>query len=363
MTQAQEKSAVQNSQTESYPQLGDPLSDSQVTAFVKLALDGLDREYPNKPAHVMTGPESKLSPREMHPAFFGCFDWHSSVHGHWMLVRLLKLYPEHPQAAEIRTRLDAHFTADFLQREADYFIEKENKSFERMYGWAWTLRLAAELHTWDDEQGRTWRRNFLPLEKKIVELTEAYLPRLSFPIRTGVHPDTAFALGQSLDYARIVGNQGLADLIEKRSREFYAHDKDYNETYEPSGEDFFSPAWNEADLMRRVLSPKEFVTWLDLFLPALRKGERQRLLTPVEVTDVTDGKLVHLAGLDLSRAWTLQGIAHDLPDSDSLKPRLLNSANEHAQMGFKYVFSGHYEGEHWLATFAIYTLTRVGCED
>ncbi|HEY2147118.1 MAG TPA: DUF2891 domain-containing protein, partial [Pirellulales bacterium] len=280
------------------PALGMKLSKEQVAAFTRLALAGLDKEYPNKPQHVMTGPESKLSPRELHPAFFGCFDWHSSIHGHWMLVRLLKLYPNCEKAAEIRKRLDAHLTRESLQREADYFNTKENASFERMYGWAWCLRLAAELHGWGDPDGRRWRENIRPLEAKLVELTTAYLPKLGYPIRTGVHPDTAFALGQTLDYARTLGNTALADLVIERSRHYFLNDAKYNEAYEPSGEDFFSPALNEADLMRRVLAPVDFAAWLDRFLPGLRDGSAKRLLTPVDVSDVTDPRLVHLAGLD-----------------------------------------------------------------
>jgi hypothetical protein len=342
------------------PALGGKLTSKQVAAFAQLALAGLDKEYPNKPQHVMTGPESKLSPRELHPAFFGCFDWHSSVHGHWMLVRLLKLYPNQPQAAEIRGRLDAHFGRESLQREADYFKVKENVSFERMYGWAWCLRLAAELHAWNDPQGRHWRDNLRPLETKLVALTMAYLPKLSFPVRTGVHPDTAFALAQTLDYARTVGNTALAELVSQRSRDFYLDDANYNDAYEPSGEDFFSPALNEADLMRRALKPEEFAAWLDRFLPGLRDGSAKRLLAPVEVSDVADPKLVHLAGLNLSRAWALAGIARGLPINDPRVRRLTDAAAKHADKGLSYVFSGHYEGEHWLATFAIYALSDVG---
>ena len=342
------------------PALGGKLTGKQVAAFAELALAGLDKEYPNKPQHVMTGPESKLSPRELHPAFFGCFDWHSSVHGHWMLVRLLKLYPDHAAAAEIRRRLDAHFSRALLQREFDYFTVKENVSFERMYGWAWCLRLAAELHAWDDPQARQWRDNMRPLESKLVELTMAYLPKLSFPVRTGVHPDTAFALAQTLDYAQTVGNTALAELVSRRSRTYYLDDAKYNDAYEPSGEDFFSPALNEADLMRRVLKPDEFATWLDRFLPGLGDGSAKRLLAPVEVSDVADPKLVHLAGLNLSRAWALAGIARGLPVQDLRVKRLEEAAAKHAEKGLGYVFSGYYEGEHWLATFAIYALSDVG---
>ncbi len=345
------------------PALGAKLTGEQVAAFAELALAGLDKEYPNKPQHVMTGPESKLNPRELHPAFFGCFDWHSSVHGHWMLVRLLKLYPDYARAAEIRGRLDAHFQRELIQREADYFKERENASFERMYGWAWCFRLAAELNAWDDPQGRQWRTNIRPLENKLVELTMAYLPKLSFPVRTGVHPDTAFALAQTLDYAETVGNAELAQLVSRRSRNYYFDDAKYNDAYEPSGEDFFSPALNEADLMRRVLKPAEFASWLDRFLPGLGVGSAKRLLAPVEVSDVADPKLVHLAGLNLSRAWALAGIAHGLPAQDPRMKRLDDAAAQHAEKGLSYVFSGHYEGEHWLATFAIYALSGIGTND
>jgi hypothetical protein len=342
------------------PALGEKLRDDQVAAFAKVALAGLDKEYPNKPQHVMIGPESKLGPRELHPAFFGCFDWHSSVHGHWMLVRLLKNYPKHEKAQEIRQHLDAHLTRESLQREAYYFNTRENASFERMYGWGWCLRLVAELHGWDDPQARKWRENIRPLESKLVELTTAYLPKLSFPIRTGVHPDTAFALSQTLDYARTVGNTSLADLVIERSRHYFLDDAKYNEAYEPSGEDFFSPALNEADLMRRVLEPDRFASWLDQFLPGLRDGSAKRLLTPVEVSDVTDPRLVHLAGLNLSRAWAIEGVASGLPKDDRRAERLKAAAAAHAEKGLAYVFSGHYEGEHWLATFAVYALTHVG---
>lgn len=340
------------------PTLGDQLSDEQAAELAKLALAGMDREFPNKPANVITGPDNILGPKQMHPAFYGCFDWHSSVHGHWVLVRLLKTNSRHRLANASRESLDAHLTAAFMQIEADYFNEKENRSFERMYGWAWLLRLVAELHTWDDSQAKAWRTNMIPLEAKIVELTQAYLPRLSKPIRTGVHPDTAFALGQILDYARVVGNKELEQLIVSRSRDYYLGDKNYNDAFEPSGEDFFSQSLNEADLMRRVLPQAEFAQWLGEFLPQLNSGKKVPLLEPVLVSDITDGKLVHLAGLDLSRAWTLDQIAMALPSGDARVQRLQASANEHVSVGLSYVFSGHYEGEHWLGTFAVYALTR-----
>ncbi len=347
-------------QSSPLPRLGDPLSTEQVSAFADLALQGMDQEYPNKPGNVMTDEASVLSPRQMHPAFYGCFDWHSSVHGHWMLVRLIRLHPRHPRVSEIRAKLAQHLTADNLSREADYFRLKHNRSFERMYGWAWAFRLILELQEWDDEEGNQWRASLQPLESVLLERAQDYLPKLSFPIRTGVHPDTAFALAQILDYARSTGNSELEQLVVQRSRDFYLQDKDYPELYEPSGEDFFSPGLNEADLMRRVLTGSEFSSWLDGFMSSLGKTNDHRLLQPVEVSDVTDGKIVHLAGLDLSRAWCLQGVASALPNDDPRRQVLLEAAQAHAEVGFGYVFSGHYAGEHWLATFAVYALTQVG---
>ena len=350
-----------NMMAQEYPKLGEQMTDAQVERFARLALDGMDIEYPNKPSNVMVDAESVRTPREMHPAFYGCFDWHSSIHGHWMLVRLLKEYPECSIAEEVRAKLAQHLTQENLEKEAEYFRARHNRSFERMYGWAWAFRLVAELETWDDEQGNQWRENMRPLEEIIVQRTNDYLPKLAYPIRTGVHPDSAFALGQALDYARIVKNESLEKLIVERATHYYSNDKNYNSEYEPSGEDFFSASLNEADLMRRILSPSEFESWLGEFLPNLVAGE-SNLLVPVEVSDVTDGKIVHLAGLDLSRAWCFLGIASSLDDDSELGQRLRKSAEEHAQMGFKYVFSGHYEGEHWLATFAVYGLTEVAAK-
>ena len=353
--------AVEAQETQ-MPQLGDDLTLDQVTAFAALALQGIDQEYPNKPSNVLVDSSSLKSPQEMHPAFFGCFDWHSSVHGHWMLVRLIRLHPTHPQVDEIRARLASHLTKEFLATEAKYFLQKQSKSFERMYGWAWTLRLVTELSQWDDAQGNEWREHLRPLEVILVAAMHDYLPKLSFPVRTGVHPDTAFALSQALDYSREVGNQQLENLIVDRSRDYYLDDRNYPSLYEPSGEDFFSAGLNEADLMRRVLDRSEYSDWLGDFLPGLGTADEHRLLQPVEVSDVTDGKIVHLAGLDLSRAWCLQGIANALDDNDRRKKILIESAKAHAEVGFRYVFSGHYAGEHWLATFAVYTLTQVGME-
>lgn len=342
------------------PELGASLTPEQVSAFAKLALANIHTEYPNKPGNVVWDEASVRTPREMHPAFYGCFDWHSSVHGHWMLVRLLKDYPDHPMQTEIRQKLAENLTADNLKKETDHFREKHNKSFERMYGWAWFLRLAAELETWDDPQGKEWRESVRPLEHVFVENIYGYLPKLTWPIRTGVHQDIAFALAYELDYARVMKNDKLAKLIRQRAKDFYLGDTDYPTKYEPSGQDFFSSCLNEADLMRRVLEQDEFVRWFDSYLPGLKQGNGGNLLTPVTVSDVTDGYIVHLAGLNLSRAWCMNGIAAALPDGDERKKLLSTAATAHAKKGFGYVFSGHYEGDHWLATFAIYLQAGVG---
>lgn len=348
------------SQTTPLPELGTPLTSDQAQSLANLALAGLDREFPNKPAIVLAGPETVVPPRQLFPAFYGCFDWHSSVHGHWMLVRILKFHPDVAQAAEIRRQLNNHLSAENLQIEADFFAADINKSFERMYGWAWLFRLVQELEEWDDPDARRWRQHLKPLEDVLLERTLAYLPRLSHPIRTGEHPDTGFALGQLLDYCRASKNTQLEGLIVQRAQDYFGSDRDYPGRYEPSGQDFFSSGWNEADLMRRVLKPDEFSGWLKQFFPGLETRDMGNLLTPVEVTDVTDGKLVHLAGLNLSRAWCQQAIAAALPESDSRRQILIDAAKAHTAAGMKTVFSGHYEGEHWLGTFAIYVLTRVG---
>jgi len=332
----------------------------QAAQFAALALAGIDREYPNKPGAVLTGPQDLEPPRAMHPAFFGHYDWHSSVHGHWMLVRLLRLYPTMSNAAEIRARLGEHLTAPKLRAEAAYFDARENRSFERMYGWAWAFRLATELHEWEDPDARVWAEAFAVLEAKLAALTIDYLPRLSYPVRSGVHPDTAFALAQILDYARSTGNTDLEALAVRRARDFYRDDRDYPLRFEPSGQDFFSPGLNVADLMRRVLPKAEFSAWLDRFAPSLRRGRLGSWSEPAEVSDLADPQIVHLVGLNLSRAWAMEGVASALDAGDRRRRALHAATQAHAAAGMRYVFSGHYEGEHWLASFAVYYLSAAG---
>ena len=327
--------------------------------FSKLALACIDREFPNKPEQVMESAADAKVPREFHPAFFGCYDWHSSVHGHWMLVRLLKTVPRLDSAGEIRTRLGAHFTAEAMAAETRYLDVKSNRSFERTYGWAWTLRLANELGTWNDPDGKAWRVNLDPLAKGLVARLKDFLPKLTNPIRTGVHPNTAFALGEALDFARSAGDAELEQLVVKRAREYYGKDRMCPIAYEPSGEDFFSPCLEEADLMRRVLPRAEFATWLSAFLPGLAAG-KPFPLSPAVVSDPTDPRLVHLDGVNLTRAWTLRGVARALPAGDGRRKALENSADAHAKAGLARVSSGNYEGEHWLASFAVYLLTDAG---
>lgn len=336
------------------------LTTIQAVQLARLALTAIDREFPNKPGVVFNSVAEVERPRALHPAFYGSFDWHSSMHGHWLLVRLLKLHPEMPLAGEIRARLDAHLSLTNLTAETTMFDRTGNRSFERMYGWAWALRLASELHTFNDPDARHWITNFAPLERKMVGAIKDYLPKLSYPVRTGVHPDTGFALAQILDYARIIGEVELAKLVERRAREFYGRDKDYPVAYEPSGEDFFSSGLNEADLMRRVLTAEEFSKWLDGFWPGLGKGDLGPWGTPASVSDLSDPKIVHLVGLNSSRAWTLRGVASALPKGDQRRLTLEKVAAAHGEAGLKCVFSGHYEGEHWLGTFAVYYFTGTG---
>ena len=333
------------------------LTQQQASAFARLALKGLSKEYPNKPAHVHSGSADAKTPRALHPAFYGCFDWHSSVHGHWMLVRLLRQFPDLPEKKEIRAVLAEHLTAKNLQAEADYFALPNCASFERTYGWAWLLKLAEELHTWDDPDARQWSKHLRPLTETIVSRYLAFLPKQTYPIRSGVHPNTAFGLAFALDYARTVGNKPLRELIEERSRTYYGKDAEIPARWEPDGADFFSPSLLEADLMRRVLSPEEFHAWFQRYLPNLAKGEPKTLLTPATVSDRSDPQIVHLDGLNLSRAWCMRSVAAALPVNDPTRKVLAEAAARHAEAALGHVASGDYAGEHWLASFATYLLS------
>jgi hypothetical protein len=336
---------------------GSGLTPEQASHFAALALKCVMREYPNKLDHVMNDDADVKGPRALHPAFFGCFDWHSCVHGHWMLVRLLRLFPDMKEAARIRAALNDNLTPDNLKTEAAYFSRPNSQSFERTYGWAWLIKLAQELNTWDDADARRWYTNMQPLVNAIVTRLTDFLPKQTYPIRTGVHPNTAFALGFILDYANDIGNQKLAALVAERSRQYYSRDAAYPASWEPGGEDFLSAALEEADLMRRVLGRAQFAAWFRRFLPRIASGIPKQLLEPAVVADRTDPKLVHLDGLNLSRAWCMRGIAAALPNADRARPVLIASAARHTAAALPHVASGDYVGEHWLATFAVFLLS------
>jgi hypothetical protein len=333
------------------------LTQDQASHFASLALKCVGREYPNKPEHVLNEAADVQSPKALHPAFYGCFDWHSSVHGHWMLVRILRLFPNLPQGKEIRAALNSNLTAANVQIEVSYLGAPNRQSFERTYGWAWLLKLAAEMQGWNDFDGQRWSRNLQPLGDAIVSRYLDFLPKQTYPIRSGVHPNTAFGLAFALDYARTFRNQKLENLIVERSRNYFLADTAYPAAWEPGGEDFFSPALMEADLMQRVLSPGEFRGWLRGFLPGIGKGEPKSILEPAIVTDRRDPKLVHLDGLNLSRAWCMGNIAASLPAGDPIQKVLAESAARHAATALAHVASGDYAGEHWLASFAVYLLS------
>ncbi|MGQ0603308.1 MAG: DUF2891 domain-containing protein [Anaerolineales bacterium] len=320
--------------------------------FAALALNCIQREYPYQPQHVIHHAGDIQLPRTLHPAFYGCFDWHSAVHGHWLLAHVLRRFPDLPEAAQIRSALNAHLTAENLQAEADYFGQPNRASFERPYGWAWVLKLAHELLGWEDADAARWQRNLQPLVRVVELLYLSWLPKQTYGIRSGVHSNTAFGLAFALDHAEATGRTPLRDLIHQRSLNYFVSDRDYPAAWEPSGSDFLSPCLCEADLMRRVLPPVEFDAWLARFLPQLPVS----LLTPVIVSDRDDGQLVHLDGLNLSRAWCLFKLAGALPADDARRPTFLSIAERHLEAGLSHIISGNYAGEHWLATFALLAL-------
>lgn len=333
------------------------LTREEASRLASLPLRGLEQEYPNKIAHVLVGADDVASPKELHPAFYGSYDWHSSVHGHWMLVRLLKLYPDLPEAAQIRGVLARNLTAENLLVEVKYLSHPKRKSFERPYGWGWLLKLAEELHTWDDPQAKEWSQNLKPLTDVIVAHYLDFFPKQTYPIRSGVHNNTALGLTFGLDYARAVGHRQLEELIVERALFYYEKDKDFPAAWEPGGDHFLSPALTEADLMRRVLAPLEYVVWFRDFLPGVAQGQPESLMRPAEVADRSDPKIVHLDGLNLSRAWAMIGIAQYLIEGDPAREHLLAAAKLHGESALKHVTSGDYAGEHWLASFAVYMLS------
>jgi hypothetical protein len=341
----------------------EPVVDGRMAAsFARLALDCVHREYPNKVAHVLNGPADALPPSRLYPVFYGCFDWHSSVHGHWLLVRLLRTVAEEEMPAELRNEitaaLDRSFTAEGVANEVAYLQAENRESFERPYGMAWLLQLTAELREWQEPQAQAWLAVLQPLETAIAAEVKAWLPKLAYAIRLGTHNQSMFAFGLMLDWARVAGDTEMAALLAERSLAFHRDDRDCPMAYEPSGEDFLSPCLMEADLMRRLLPQDEFTGWLGAFLPGIPRDGRGDWLAPGVVLDPSDGKLVHLDGVNLSRAWNLRNIADALPATDPRIAALRAVADIHAEAGIASVSAEHYEGGHWLASFATYLVTR-----
>ena len=328
--------------------------------FVNLALACVHKEYPNKIAHVLNSDADVAPPRKLTPAFYGCFDWHSSVHGHWLLARLARVYPDAPFAQPAREALKRSLTAENIAQEAEYLKGEGRASFERPYGLAWLLQLGLELREWNDPLAQELSSNLKPLEDAATQRLSTWLPKLSHPVRSGEHSQTAFALGLIIDYARGSGNDALAKLAVERARAFYTADKDCPLSYEPSGEDFLSPCLAEADLMRRVMPANEFALWLQKFLPQIPASGSTTWLKSAIVTDPGDPKLAHLDGLNLSRAWMLEGIASALPAGDPRLASLKAAAAAHREAGLASVTGEHYEGGHWLGSFAVYLVTHRG---
>lgn len=320
----------------------DPLLAQQ---FAALALACTEREFPYQPGHAIRSPADVHRPRALHPAFYGCYDWHSAVHGHWLLAHLLRRFPALAEAAEIRRVLNAHLTERNLGQEAAYL--RGHPAFERPYGWAWLLRLAQELSGWKDADATRWRAALKPLALLVEELYLEWLPRQAYPIRSGTHANTAFGLALALDYAQALKRGELEAALREKALAWYAADRGCPAAWEPGGNDFLSPCLVEADLMRRVAP--DFTAWFAAFLPELPEALR----TPVGVSDRTDGQLAHLDGLNLSRAWCYFSLARALPARKDL-PRL---GEAHLDAGLRHVASGHYAGEHWLASFAVYALS------
>ena len=330
------------------------LAESTAAHFASLALACVDREYPNQIRHVMTSDDDAGTPRQLTPAFYGCFDWHSAVHGHWLLVRLSRWFPEAEFAADARKKLAANLTRDKLLAEAAYMAHPERAGFQRPYGLAWLLQLVTELDEWDDPQGNQWREWLQPAKAIAVQRLHDWIPLLHYPIRDGEHSQTAFAFGLIHDYAAQSGDEQTRALLEDAARRFYLDDRNCPLDWEPSGHDFLSPCLAEADFMRRVLVPEDFAEWLTGFLPRIGQPGWLAVAT---VTDREDGKLAHIDGLNLSRAWMLSGMAIGLPANDDRQQALLDAAGAHQEAGLEGVTDEFYAGSHWLASFATYLTT------
>ena len=320
--------------------------------LIELPLECIDTEYPNKLGQVIGSDSDLQSPEALHPAFYGCFDWHSAVHGHWSLIRLVNMHPDLEKREEAMQGLAHHLSAENIEKEIEYFEGALNGTYERMYGWAWLLKLSEELKVSEHPQAAELSENLRSLSELIADKVKKFLPKLNYPIRVGTHTNTAFAMTMIYDYAIEFDDTALKELVEKRARDYYLGDMDCPLTWEPSGYDFLSPCFEEADIMRRVLPKDEFKTWLKAFLPQLSATDFK--LEPGIVTDRTDGHLVHLDGLNFSRAWCLYGIAETLPEYE----HLVTIANAHIEHSLPNLVGDSYEGGHWLASFALLSLSK-----
>jgi hypothetical protein len=331
------------------------LDSALASKLASLAIAHVRREYPNKLDHVLNGPEDLRAPSELHPVFYGSFDWHSNVHGYWLLASLLRHCPELSDAARIRELFDAQFTASKVDGEVAYLSQPSRGAFERPYGWAWLLMLAAELQRHETDEGRRWSVALRPLADAFAHRFRAFLPKAAYPIRVGTHFNTAFALALAWEYAATVGDLDLTALLRDRATVWYAGDVDC-QAWEPGGDDFLSPALIEVECMRRLIDRPTWSVWLDRFLPRLDAREPRALFVPVEVSDRSDGKIAHLDGLNLSRAWCWRSIAASWDTSDPRRANALAAAEQHVAASLSHV-AGDYASEHWLATFALLALT------
>jgi hypothetical protein len=332
------------------------LTEQQALYLARMPLHCISTEYPNKTSHVINSPEeASMTPSQLHPSFYGCLDWHSSVHGHWMLVKLLKQFPNMSSKDSIVQLLNNSFQELKLKTEADYFATFKNSNvFERTYGWAWLLKLDQELYTCNDPIAKQWYQALQPLTKQMVSLWKNYLPKQTYPNRTGVHPNTAFGLVFALDWARTLKDTAFESAIISKSKTFYLNNNATPAYLEPDGTDFLSPSLEIADLMSRVLSKQEFLKWFTAFY---EKRSLENIVKLPVVSDRTDLQIVHLDGLSLSRAWCMIGIAKLLPASNSTKVLFEQTAKQFLQNTLPVVTSGNYGGDHWLASFAVYALS------
>ncbi|MEO5988562.1 MAG: DUF2891 domain-containing protein [Candidatus Eisenbacteria bacterium] len=331
-----------------------------LSPFVEMAMSALQREYPYHLTIVLQRDEDAIPPRRLTPAFFGAFDWHSAVHGHWCLVRALRMQPGAPWSTRARTLLSRSLTETTLAIERTHLMTPGREGFERPYGLAWLLQLASELRGWNDPAAPGMVHALAPLEAIAAQRLTGWLDRSAYPVRSGEHSQSAFALGLLFDWARDTGNAELLRQVTDNGRRLYGADRDAPIAYEPSAHDFLSPILAEADLMRRITPWDSFADWLTRFLPQVSGTLAERWLAPVNPVDRTDGKLAHLDGLNLSRAWMLEGIACALPAAHAHRLPMLVAAERNRTAGLAGARGSHYMGTHWLGSFAVYLLTKRG---